>query len=142
MGNAGLYTNETKAHGNPLVSVTVCSFNQEKYIRECVESVLAQTYSPLEIIFSDDCSADRTAEIIESCLADYKGAHSIQFIKQPRNPGGMGRENWLDSYRRTTGKFIVQFCGDDAMFPAMIENMVKVWRAKWVSMVAVSQAFS
>lgn len=133
-----LHQDEMKAQENPLVSVTVCSFNQEKYIRECVESVLAQTYSPLEIIFSDDGSSDRTAEIIESCLAGYEGSHSIIFMKHEYNLGGMGRENFLDAYRRTSGQFIIQFSGDDVMLPTMVEEMVKVWRAKHLSMVTVN----
>jgi len=126
---------------NPLVSVTVCSFNQEKYIQECVESVLGQTYSPLEIFFCDDGSSDRTAEIIESCLAGYEGIHSVVFVKHPHNLGGRGQENFLDAYRRTSGPFIIQFSGDDVMFPTMVENMVKVWMTKQVSMVTVNAEY-
>lgn len=126
---------------NPLVSVVVGSFNQEKYIRECVESVLAQTYPHLEIIFADDCSTDRTAEIIESCLASYKGSHSVTFLKRPHNLGNVGYENFMDAYHRTSGEFIVQFCGDDVMLPMMVEKMAEVWATKNLSMVTVNAEY-
>lgn len=135
------YDRALKMAEKPLVSVTVCSFNQEKYIRECVESVLAQTYSPLEIIFSDDASSDSTADIIASCLANYKGPHSVTFMRHPHNLGDLARGNFVDTYRRTTGQFIVQFCGDDVMLPTMVEKMVDVWRTKHVSMVTVNAEF-
>jgi glycosyltransferase involved in cell wall biosynthesis len=106
-----------------------------------VESVLAQTYSPLEIIFSDDASSDRTADIIESCLADYKGPHSVTFMRHPHNLGDLARGNFVDTYRRTTGQFIVQFCGDDVMLPTMVEKMVEVWKTKHVSMVTVNAEY-
>ena len=47
----------------PLVSVLMPIFQQERYVAEALRSVMAQTYQPLEIIISDDCSADRTLEI-------------------------------------------------------------------------------
>ena len=47
----------------PLLTFAVGAYNQERFIREAVESAFAQTYSPLEIVLSDDCSRDRTFEI-------------------------------------------------------------------------------
>lgn len=126
---------------NPLISVTVCSFNQEKYIKECVESVLAQTYSPLEIVFSDDCSTDRTVEIIDSCLAAYKGPHRIVFVKHLEKLIGKGRGNYVEAYKRTSGGFIIQFSGDDIMFPTMVEKMAEVWITKNLSMVTVNAEY-
>ena len=48
----------------PLVTFALFTYNQERYVREAVEGVLAQTYEPLEIIISDDCSTDMTFSII------------------------------------------------------------------------------
>lgn len=45
---------------HPLVTFALLAYSQEKYIREAVEGAFAQTYEPLEIILSDDCSSDRT----------------------------------------------------------------------------------
>ena len=55
----------------PLVSMTVICYRAERFVREAIEGALAQTYSPLEIIISDDASSDRTFEIIQEAVADY-----------------------------------------------------------------------
>jgi glycosyltransferase involved in cell wall biosynthesis len=52
-----------------LVSVVVPAFDEEAFIAQALESVLAQTYQPVELIVVDDGSGDRTAEIAESCGA-------------------------------------------------------------------------
>lgn len=49
----------------PLISYVVTAYNIERFVREAVECAFAQTYSPLEIVLSDDCSSDRTFEIMK-----------------------------------------------------------------------------
>lgn len=122
----------------PLVSVTIGTYNQELYVRDCVESVLQQTYTPLEIIIGDDASIDKTSLIIEECLAAYRGTHQVRFVKRSINLGHSGGGNWHDLFRKTNGDFIVQFAGDDVMAPNMIQEMVSVWRSRNVSMVVVN----
>ena len=56
----------------PLVTFALFAYNQERYIREAVEGAFAQTYEPLEIILSDDCSTDRTFEIMQEMVANYR----------------------------------------------------------------------
>ncbi|HUF60663.1 MAG TPA: glycosyltransferase, partial [Verrucomicrobiales bacterium] len=55
---------EPQSTERPLVSFLLLAYNQEQYIHEAVEGAFSQTYSPLEIILSDDCSTDRTFEIM------------------------------------------------------------------------------
>jgi glycosyltransferase involved in cell wall biosynthesis len=50
----------------PLLTLAMFAYNHERFIAEAVRGALRQTYSPLEIIISDDCSTDRTFEIIQS----------------------------------------------------------------------------
>ena len=70
---------------HPLVSVCMLCYNQEQYITEAVGSMLAQTYSPLEIIVSDDCSTDRTWEILQKIKDDYTGPHQLIIHRNEKN---------------------------------------------------------
>ena len=56
----------------PLVSVIITSYNCEKYIADAIKSACQQDYNNLEIIVSDNCSTDRSPEIIESFLSDKR----------------------------------------------------------------------
>jgi glycosyltransferase involved in cell wall biosynthesis len=75
------------APGRPLVPFALFAFNQEKYIREAVEGESTQTYSPLEIILSDDCSSDRTFEIMEEMAREYQGLHLVKVRRTAKNYG-------------------------------------------------------
>jgi glycosyltransferase involved in cell wall biosynthesis len=57
---------------SPLVSVVITVFNGEKYLREAIESVLAQTYNPYEIILIDDGSTDNSGEIAKSFASELR----------------------------------------------------------------------
>ena len=70
---------------HPLVSVCMLCYNQEQYITEAVEGMLAQTYSPLEIIISDDCSTDRTWEILQKIKDNYTGQHQLAIHRNEKN---------------------------------------------------------
>nr|WP_249641571.1 glycosyltransferase family 2 protein [Lactobacillus gasseri] len=60
-----------KMENSKKVSVIIPVYNDEKYLRQCVDSVLAQTYSDLEIILVDDGSTDHTPEICEKYREKY-----------------------------------------------------------------------
>jgi glycosyltransferase involved in cell wall biosynthesis len=109
----------------PLVTFTLWSFNQERFIREAVKGALAQTYSPLEILFSDDCSQDRTFEIIQEEVADYKGPHRIVLNRNDYNFGIGKHGNRVMELAK--GEFIVGAAGDDISLPSRTEELVKVW---------------
>ena len=102
-----------------LVSVVLPAYNHEKFIKECIESVLNQTYKNLEILVEDDCSTDNTKEIIKS-------------IKDPRlkkfysttNKGVVDTVNEL--LKKCTGKYIAFIGSDDMWYPTKIEEQIKV----------------
>ena len=52
----------------PAISVIIPLYNAEKYIAECLDSILAQTFDDYEVIAVDDCSTDKTCEIVESYI--------------------------------------------------------------------------
>ena len=57
----------------PRASLLLLAYNQERYVEEAARSCLAQECEPLEIVFSDDASSDRTHEILTAIAADYRG---------------------------------------------------------------------
>ncbi len=93
---------------SPRVSIITPTYNHEKFIRECIESVLAQTYPHWEQIIIDDGSTDRTGEI----AASYDDER-ISYIRQ--NNQGIWRlgEIYNQALRRSRGEFIAILEGDD-----------------------------
>ena len=108
-----------------LVSYFMLTYNQEKYVKEAVESALAQTYSPLEIIISDDCSTDSTFEIIKKTVAKYKGPHKV-IIRQNEQNLGLSR-HFNKVMGMLKGELFVGGAGDDIAFPEKTEKFAEVW---------------
>lgn len=63
----------------PLVSIAVATYNGERYLREQLDTVYAQTWEPLEVVVSDDASTDGTAGI----LAEYAAARGLRYAVNP-----------------------------------------------------------
>jgi glycosyltransferase involved in cell wall biosynthesis len=109
---------------SPLVTFALFGYNQEKFIREAVEGAFSQTYSPLEIILSDDCSADRTFEIMREMADAYRGGHQIRLNKGQSN---MGLCAFLDSVvKLATGEWIVIAAGDDISLPTRVAEHMAI----------------
>lgn len=106
----------------PLVTFALFAYNQERYIREAVEGAFAQTYEPLEIILSDDCSTDRTYEIIEELAAKYEGPHKLIVRRSTKNRG-LGLHIY-DVTNLATGSIIVVAAGDDISLPMRSQTLV------------------
>jgi len=79
-----------EAGDRPLVTFALFGYNQEPYIREAVEGAFAQTYQPLEILLSYDCSTDRTFDIMRELAAAYAGPHRIRLNRNSTNLGLAG----------------------------------------------------
>lgn len=105
----------------PLISYVVTAYNIEKYIEESVQCAFDQTYFPLEIVLSDDCSTDRTYEIMERMAKTYKGPHSIVLNRNAVNLGITGHMNkaYLEL---ASGDLIVAAHGDDISLPERTEK--------------------
>ncbi|CAM5443776.1 hypothetical protein TMEC54S_03277 [Thauera mechernichensis] len=95
----------------PLVTFALFAYNQEKYIREAVEGAFAQTYEPLEIILSDDCSTDRTFEIMEEMAKGYRGPNTVTVRRNQENLGLIKHINTVIDASRS--EIIILAAGDD-----------------------------
>lgn len=119
------------ASPTPLVTFALFAYNQEKFIREAVEAAFAQTYEPLEIILSDDCSTDGTFEIMQEMAAAYRGPHRVRAVQTPRNLGVV--QHVLLRGREAAGDIVVVAAGDDVSLPERVARHVphyadpKVW---------------
>lgn len=107
----------------PLVSVVTPVYNTEKYLAECIESVLAQTYANWEYVISDNCSSDRSLEIARSYAAQdpriRASQHDVHLGVLP---------NWNRSLREvsTESRYCKIVHADDWLFPECIERMVSL----------------
>lgn len=110
---------------SPLVTFALIAFNQEHYIREAVLAAFAQTYSPLEIIISDDCSADDTCKIIDELIKRYRGPHKVSWNRNPINLGIGSHVNRIFELAR--GELIVLAAGDDISAPERTAEVVSTW---------------
>ena len=100
----------------PLVSYFVVSYNEEKYIREAVQSAFNQDYPNLEIILSDDNSSDVTFAIMKEMAASYQGPHKVILNQNVPNLGP--RDHYCKVlYELCHGEFIVFADGDDISMP-------------------------
>src|SRR4030042_2662400 len=99
----------------PLVSFVVVAYKHELFIRDAVRSALSQNYDPVEIIFSDDCSPDRTFEIIQEEVSKYHGPKKIILNRNEKNIGIANHINRV--YDLTNGQIIITSAGDDISDP-------------------------
>lgn len=106
----------------PLVTVFLFAYNQEKYIESACLSVLSQTYSPLEIILSDDSSQDSTYALMEKVAAAYDGPHIVRLNRNEKNLGLIGHVNL--SAKLSMGELIVAAAGDDISLPERVSEIV------------------
>ena len=105
---------------NPLVSIRVVVYNQVAFIEECLDSLLAQTYRPIEIIISDDASTDGTVDILKK----YAKRHDC--IKLQLNSTNLGiTKNTNTGLKICKGKYIAGLGGDDIFLPEKIEKQVE-----------------
>lgn len=102
-----------------LVSIITPTYNAERTIASCIESVMAQTYQDWELLITDDCSQDATVDIIRR----YAAADSrIRLFCQNENGGaGKARNNSIAEAR---GRYIAFLDADDRWMPAKLERQV------------------
>lgn len=110
----------------PAVSVIVPVYDQASFIRETVESVLAQDVAEIELILSDDGSTDGTSSILHEYAA--KDPRRVRVVTSERNTGIAGAFNRaLDAH---TGKYIAWLGGDDVMLPGKLSRQVALLEAR------------
>lgn len=111
----------------PLITFALFAYNQEKFIREAVEGAFAQTYSPLEIILSDDGSIDRTFEIMSQMADEYNGPHTVILNRNLPNLGLIDHINKI--FKMATADIVVVAAGDDISFPDRVSQIGTIFES-------------
>ena len=106
---------------SPLISCIVPVYNGERYLGEAIDSILAQTYGPLEIIVVDDGSTDGTAEVV----ATY--GDQVRYLWQPNAGQAAARNHGLSV---TQGEFISFLDADDLWHPEKLDRQIARFRTR------------
>lgn len=104
---------------HPLVSICIPTYNAGEYLEDCLQSALAQTYPHLEILISDDGSADDTLRMVEKYKSQYS---QIRLVKNS-NPGMV--TNWNNCIEQSKGEWVKFLFQDDVLKPTCVQSMVE-----------------
>lgn len=104
----------------PRVSVVMCTYNGENFLVEQIDSILKQTYPVYELIIQDDCSTDRTWEIIQRYARNYP------MIRAMRNSRNLGfNQNFKDAMLKADGDYVAIADQDDIWYERKLEKQVQ-----------------
>ncbi len=104
---------------SPLVSICIPTFNAARWILDCLESALAQSYPSLEVLVIDDASTDETVELIRS-IDDER----IRLLVNEQNVGLT--RNWNKCIEMSRGDFIKFLFHDDILYPDCVAKMIRL----------------
>ena len=105
----------------PLVSIAIVTYNQTQFLKECIDSCLAQDYTNLEIVVADDGSTDGTHELLKGYKSRYP--NKFKLLLSDKNRGITKNSN--AAHFACTGKYIAWMGGDDLMLPEKIRLQVE-----------------
>jgi glycosyltransferase involved in cell wall biosynthesis len=104
----------------PLVSIILPTYNGSAYLRESIDSCLAQTYSNCELIVVDDCSTDATPDIIASYVAKDSRIRSLRHPTNRKLPAALNT-----GHAAAKGSYLTWTSDDNRFLPAAIEEMTR-----------------
>ena len=114
----------SKEYVDELVSVITPVYNAEKYIRKTLDSMVAQTYKNMEFILVDDCSKDKSSQIIKEYTEKYP---NIIYYLQEKNMGaGVARNTALEMAK---GRYVAFLDSDDIWKATKTKEQVKLMKA-------------
>ena len=105
----------------PAISVVIPMYNVEKYIGECLDSILTQTFQNFEVIVVDDCSADSSVEIVENYASKFDGRLTLERLEKNSGEGGYVPRN--KAMKLSRGEYIFFLDADDTITPTAFEEL-------------------
>jgi glycosyltransferase involved in cell wall biosynthesis len=114
-------------------------YNNAPFVEAALEGALAQTYTPLDIVFVDDCSTDGGYEIAERIIAGYRGPHRVVLSRNERNIGLGSQSSRILALSR--GEIIVFADADDISLPTRCQKIYEAFRDGGAEMLGVISHF-
>jgi glycosyltransferase involved in cell wall biosynthesis len=106
---------------NPHVSICIPTYNGREHLKECIDSIRAQTFGNFEVVICDDQSSDGTLDFARELA---QGDERFRFIQNPRRFGLVG--NWNNCVAVSRGEWIKFVFQDDLLLPLCLERMTTV----------------
>ena len=103
----------------PLISIAMATYNGEKYLKEQLDSIYSQTHKNIEVIVTDDCSTDKTVEVLEQ----YSKSHGLKYFVNEQNLGFV--KNFEKAASLCQGEYIALSDQDDIWLPHKLTSLVQ-----------------
>ena len=107
----------------PAITVIIPMYNAEKYIGECLDSILNQTFQDFEVIVIDDCSTDNSRAVVEDYAEKFGGRLKLERTLKNSGSGAFPRDKGVKLSR---GEYLLIVDNDDAITPTALEELYSV----------------
>ena len=104
----------------PAISVIIPMFNAEKYLADCLTSILAQSFTNFEVVIVDDCSTDNSVEVIKSFAPQF--GERLKLVHMKKNSGSAG-EPRNKGLKVSLGEYVFFMDADDLLVRTGLEEM-------------------
>ena len=121
----------------PAISVVIPMYNAEKYLGECLDSILAQTFHDFEVILVNDCSTDNCRQIAETYIEKFDGR--LKLYDNEKNSGAAATRN--NGLLLATGEYIFFMDADDLISKNGLEKLYKVAKYFDVDIVNTTRSY-
>lgn len=118
---------------NPLISIVMCFLNEERFLKEAIESVLQQEYANWELFLIDDGSTDESTNIARWYSQQYPSKIFYGHHEHHANKGLAASRNY--ALKKSAGELVAFLDGDDVWLPNFLSEIVGVFEKQSVSMV-------
>ncbi|MBQ7198035.1 MAG: glycosyltransferase family 2 protein [Selenomonadaceae bacterium] len=111
----------------PAVSIIIPMYNAEKYICDCLDNILIQTFQDFEVIIVDDCSTDKSCDVVESYLPEFNssGYDKLKLLRSKVNSGGEGTPRNI-GVNISCGEYILFIDSDDFITKTALEELYPI----------------
>ena len=103
---------------NMKISIVTTVYNIEKYIKQCLDSLLNSSYRNIEVILVNDCSTDNSMEIVN----EYEDDRLVVINHDVNMGAGWARKHGIEA---ATGEYVITIDGDDWISPTFIEDLAQ-----------------